>query len=38
MPEFIHVAEVADVSDPGKILVEVVGEMILLTFFIIREH
>ena len=30
MPEFIHVAEVADVSDPGKILVEVDGEMIAL--------
>ena len=30
MPEFFHVADVADVSDPGKILVEVDGEMIAL--------
>ena len=30
MPEFIHVAEVTDVSDPGKVLVEVDGEMIAL--------
>ena len=30
MPEFFHVADVADVSDPGKILVEVDSEMIAL--------
>jgi len=30
MPEFIHAANAADVPDPGKILVEVEGEMIAL--------
>ena len=30
MTEFIHVADAADVPDPGKILVEVEGEMIAL--------
>ena len=30
MPEFIHVADAADVPDPGKVLVEVEGEMIAL--------
>ena len=30
MPEFIHVADAADVPDPGKVLIEVEGEMIAL--------
>ena len=30
MPEFIRVADVSEVSDPGKLLVEVEGEVVAL--------